>query len=496
MVNICMRFTEMNQLPPPGTELIGQEPSTPQPTNIQSPPTQRVYADQKQTNQLSKDLTSKLSAGQFSAPSPSGVKKIYHVRAQKISLAELKTTMSELGFTQSSPDSVQSLMSGKFPVHVFDKDGISYTVVIGSVKGLKSEAGIGINRKELAPTGLGLDGGKYSKLELIDATKQSVDRVIRDPNIKRALLGLVDIASQGGKGKLPPEDSDYIGDFIGVISQDFGEILAPIILMDENDIAEFPAGNNPIVDVKLKSMNLSIKALTGSGTSFKTVSDLMDKYEASIQPETEKSEQFKILKQFHPSLGGKNTDKIIRATAAASTPEFNKICELLGVETLATYSELVDVVSDKTASMDYGQFLRTFYPAMIAGNWGKPVGLPADGMYYMDPSKSKKPGKEKAAGKNSYESKPGQGAADILTYVMGVSLLNYITRGKKSKDYSDMMTDIVKQQDAVIGHITINRDGSMVVTTRPFSELKFQFQYHAPSHIPGNNLPGFMYIPD
>jgi hypothetical protein len=32
--------------------------------------------------------------------------------------------------------------------------------------------------------------------------------------------------------------------------------------------------------------------------------------------------------------------------------------------------------------------------------------------------------------------------------------------------------------------------------TKPFSQLNFGFQYHAPSHIPGNNLPGFMVVMD
>jgi hypothetical protein len=57
-----------------------------------------------------------------------------------------------------------------------------------------------------------------------------------------------------------------------------------------------------------------------------------------------------------------------------------------------------------------------------------------------------------------------------------------------------MMTDIVNKADAVLGHITINSDGTLALKTTPFSELRFEFQYHAPSHIPGNNLPGFIAI--
>ena len=57
-----------------------------------------------------------------------------------------------------------------------------------------------------------------------------------------------------------------------------------------------------------------------------------------------------------------------------------------------------------------------------------------------------------------------------------------------------MMTDIVNKADAVIGHITINTDGTQSLRTEPFSNLEFNFHYRAPSHIPGNNLPGFMAI--
>jgi hypothetical protein len=59
-----------------------------------------------------------------------------------------------------------------------------------------------------------------------------------------------------------------------------------------------------------------------------------------------------------------------------------------------------------------------------------------------------------------------------------------------------MMTSIVSQADAVIGHIDMNPDGTLKLITRPFSDLKFEFQYHAPSHIPGNNLPGFIAVLD
>jgi hypothetical protein len=461
---------------------MGQEPSP------------KKYADNSQLKTVIKSLETDAPNGTYVVQAPKGVKKIPHIRAQKISTAELKGVMAKLGATAATPDATQSVLSGKFPVQSFLLNNIVYSVVIGAVKGAAGEESIGLNRKELAPTGLGLDGQTYNKEQLVTATKKAVEMKIRDEGLRQALIGLVDIAAGGGKGTLPPELAQEISPLIGVISQDFGEILAPILLMDADDLAELPSGNNPIVDVKVKGMNLSVKALTGSGTSFRTVADLMDKYESSITGAETKQSKFNVLKQFHPSTGGKNVDKIIRAAAVANIPEYIAVCDILGVQRLNGYSDLLSNVSAFTKGMDYGTFVKTFYPAMTAGGWGKPVGLPADGAFYMGATKSKAPSKEKAAGKNSYDAKPGAGASDILTYVLGVGLLNYIRKSKDSADYSNMMTDIVKQADAVIGHITVNADGSMAVSTKSFSDLKFEFQYHAPSHIPGNNLPGFMYV--
>jgi hypothetical protein len=79
---------------------------------------------------------------------------------------------------------------------------------------------------------------------------------------------------------------------------------------------------------------------------------------------------------------------------------------------------------------------------------------------------------------------------------MGKGLEFYIQRGTKAGEYKTLMTDIVNKSEAEMGHITINSDGSMDVEVQPFSTLDFVFQYHAPSHIAGNNLPGFAIVRD
>jgi len=456
-----------------------------------------IYADNAMINSVNKFLEKELPQGTFKLERSGGTKQVPSVRARGISTADLKNAMARFGATLGSPDPKQSSASSSFPVHSFEKDGILYTAVIG-MKGIKSddESKVGIVRKELTPAGLGINGGTFNKTELIKTTKAAIKKKFetRDPLLAETLNNLLDNAASGGNTPLSPEKSKHIAPYLGTLSQDFGEILAPILIMGEDDKAELPSGNNPLVDVKIPGMNISVKALTGSGTSFRTISDLMDKYEASIGEDPEAKEKYNILKQFHPSTGGTNTDKIIRASMAASTPEYKKLIEILGLRELKSYNDLVNAVTAKTGDKDYPTFLKTFYPMMTAGPWGKPVGLPADGMYYL--GKSDKLKKEKAAGFPSYRINPGKGGADIITYSLGVGLLNNIRQGDHSERYKKMMTDIVNKADAVIGHITVNPNGTMKLTTKPFSDLEFAFQYHAPSHLPGNNLPGFVAILD
>jgi len=453
------------------------------------------YADAKQNKSLADALAIELPQGKFTAKRAQGTKPIPHIRVQKLSLDELKEALVKFGAGFGSPDLTQSRMSGKYPVHSIDIDGIKYSFVIASVGKNKDSSAVGINRKELAPTGLGLDGAIYTRKELITSTKEAIDNIIRDPKLKDCLMALVDIAANRGSGKLAPEQEQRLEPILGTVSQDFGEILAPIIIMDDNDTAELPAGNNPIIDVKLKSMNLSVKALTGSGTSFRTIKDLMDKYENSIINDPKKLSKYAVLKQFHPNAGGSNKDKIIAASMTAAIPEYKKLCGIFKVKNIPNFETMLSLTKKITMNADYGTFLKTVYPAMTAGNWGVPTGLPADGAYYLG-QKDVAPKRTYTAGKASFDASPALAAADILTYVVGVGLLNSIRKGKDSKDYSEMMTSIVKQANAVLGHITINPNGSMKVITRPFSDMKFEFQYHAPSHLPGNNLPGFIGILD
>lgn len=454
--------------------------------------TEPTYATNPQYRQLNNQLAAALPGlhGKIEGKNASRGKAVSHLRLQKTTANAVQNAMKKAGYHEVAPDRMQSTTSDQYPALSFsDASGVLYTIVVTS----RNNTSVGIAKKELSPVNLGLAGREMSRDDLIKQTTTAIQSKVPDPELQSALIGLINIAASGGKGNLPPEQAVAIRPHLALISQDFGEVLAPILVMQSDDVAEFPSGNNPIVDVKVAGMNISVKALTGSGTSFSTIQDLMDKYEQSVSDES-KLQRYHILKQFHPSTGGKNTDKIIRAVAQANIPEYQTLCSILGVSQIGTYSELVQAIS-KITSSDYGTFLRTVYPAMTAGNWGKPMGLPADGAFYMGAS-TKKPSRERTAGKVSYTTDPAKAAADIMTYSLGKGLETYIKSGEHADEYSSMMTDIVKQADAVIGHITVNPDGSLKLITRPFSDLNFMFQYHAPSHIPGNNLPGFIAILD
>lgn len=509
-----MRFFELSEAKPkppiaPGVEQPAVEPpvqaapEAPADQTKQPHPADEVtpnYADNKNLKDAAAFLQQQFPDGKFSVQNAAGTKQVSSIRARGISLAALKQGMTAFGADTGATDTKQSTASSSFPAHSFKKDGELYTVVIG-MKGVKGddESSVGLARKELTPTGLGIAGGFFDKKQLINDTKKAVESKIRkrDPMLADALNALVDSAAAGGGTPISPELMAHISPYLGTVSQDFGEILAPILILEPGQKAELPKGNEPLVDVKIPGMNLSIKALTGSGTSFRSISDLMDKYEDSIADDKESTKHFEVLKSFHPNAGGKNVDKIIKAAAKANIKEYKEAVRKFG--DFDDFAELYSRMSvwpwTSGSIANYRDFLNVSLDVFSASdNKGvKFVGMPADGKFYLGSDGAKKPSaREKAAGYASFRADPPKAASNIITYTLGVGLLNYVKGGKNAEKYKTMMTNIVKEADAVIGHITVNKDGTMSLVTKPFSTLQFQFQYHAPSHIPGNNLPGFI----
>ena len=447
------------------------------------------YANSKQLKFMAGLLGDEIAGSQFKVKGKARGKPIPSIRVWEVTREELDAAAKKVGLKKLTPTETQLLLSSQFKhnIHSFkDGAGTVFSIVI-STKG----QGTGVGKKQLTPTKLGLAGQKFNRKELIKASQDSL-KGVRDPKLKKILLKLIDSAVTRGRTKLDTKDLDYLGDSLAVISQDFGEVLAPIYVMSERDTAEFPSGNNPIVDVKIGKKSLAVKALTGSGNSFATVSDLLDRYEESIEDGDPNRAKFEIIKNFHKGTTGNVKDKIIRASLQAKTAEAEKARKIFG--NINSFEELSKALStiilSKNSSLDYGSFLKLIQPISVAGAWGKPVGMPQDANYYMTGVGN--PPRQTQAGRASYDADPVAGGADIVTYMLGVGLLNQATQGKEAPEYNKIVTDILRKADAHLGRLQIDTDGSLKVVVVPFSDLNFKFQYHAPSHKPGNNAPGFV----
>jgi len=362
-------------------------------------------------------------------------------------------------------------------------------------------AAYSVAKKEFSPTVMGLAGKVYNKDQLVAAARSAVVVKTKNrPALQAILLELIEVA-QGIKETLSPENlANFDTDSRNKVSQDFGEILAPILLAKGNETIEFPAaGNFPLIDVVVGANKYSVKSLTGSGTSFSSIVGLLDSFEQQIASNEDQQTLYELIKHYKPGKDtGKNVDKIIRAGAYAQLPEYVAAVQTFGQE-FDDYKSLTQLVSGVTdnSTENYAKMLKAIYPISVAGNWGNPVGLPADANKYVPEIQiPKRKGEAKQAGYPAFKKDPVKATADILTYVIGTGTLNYVTQGKHAKEYSEMMTSIVNQSPAWLGHISITSNGGLDIVAKPFSELNFKFQYHAPSHKPGNNLPGFMVVLD
>ena len=72
-------------------------------------------------------------------------------------------------------------------------------------------------------------------------------------------------------------------DTVRITGIDFGEILTPLLLSDEQDDIVFPAGNAMLADVEINGRPFSVKSASGSGTSFKAIKGYMDSFQTGLQ---------------------------------------------------------------------------------------------------------------------------------------------------------------------------------------------------------------------
>ena len=493
-----MRFKEISEAKPvqSATPVAGA-PSAKQPPK---PEPDAHFASREQIKQLAANLAQDMPDVRFEVQAKSGLPYIRIFGSDKQTITNY---LKQYGYDNLPLEPKQFGLSSKYRSNILSYnsgDTIYSMVVAGSGRKDDDSKGVSVSIKEFTPTTLGLAGQVYNRESLIKATQAAVIAKTKTrPELQQILLELIQVAA-GAQPALSPEANENLSQRArDQLSVDFGEILAPIKLANKSDKIEFPAeGNFPLIDVIVGDLKYSVKSLTGSGTSFRSIQDLMDNFEGTIENDKTQEKLFSLFKSYHPKAGGKNVDKIIAGANHISVPEYTKVSEILGGD-FTDYASLKELISkQKFVKMPneqgYSQFLKMFYPAMTAGGWGKPVGLPADGNYYMGVSKGKEKPTEKEAGLPSFRANPEKAATDILTYVMGIGTLNAVERGPDAKEYAQMMTNIVNQSPAWLGRLDITDSGQVVASAKPFTDLKFKFQYHAPSHKPGNNLPGFMIV--
>jgi hypothetical protein len=477
------------------------------------------YATRAETQALAKNLQEQLPDYRF-AVEKKNISPVFYIRIFGAEKQAIKQYFQSHGLDSLPIEPEQAAISGKYRNNILSFETsatpisankppqgndtadnvvntVIYTLVVASSGAKTDETGVSVSIKEFTPTTLGLAGKIYTKDELISATQQAVlAKTKTRPELMQILLGLVNVAASGGNTTLDPEVNRHLTDRArNQLSVDFGEILAPIMFAKGNQSIEFPAeGNFPLVDVIVGSTKFSVKSLTGSGTSFRSISDLMDNFEKTIKKDSTQEKLFALFKAYHPNAGGKNVDKLVKAANFVKIPEYKKAVEILGGEfdNWTSLQNLVKSLVKGNSATDYGDFLKAIYPIMVAGPWGRPVGLPADGQFYMGMKKDK--AAEKEAGYPSFKANPVKAATDILTYALGVGTLNAVTKGPDAEEYAKMMTNVVNQSSAYLGRLDITDEGGVVASAKPFTDLKFKFQYHAPSHMPGNNLPGFMIV--
>ena len=494
-----MKINEINNRTAPVNATTPEQPVQQKQTAVKPEPDAQ-FASRAQIKQLAANLAQDLPDIRFDVDSKSGFPYIRIFGSDKQTITNY---LKQYGYDNLPLEPKQFGLSSKYRSNIlsYNAGDVIYSMVVaGSGRKDDDSKGVAVSIKEFTPTTLGLAGNIYNRESLIKDTQNAVIAKTKTrPELQQILLELINVAA-GKQPALSPEANENLSQRArDQLSVDFGEVLAPIKLAKKGDAIEFPKeGNYPLIDVFVGDLKYSVKSLTGSGTSFRSIQDLMDNFEGTIQNDKTQEKLFALFKSYHPKAGGKNVDKIIAGSNHIKVPEYSKIAEILG-QNFTDYASLQALLSkQKFAKMPneqgYSEFLKMFYPAMIAGNWGKPVGLPADGNYYMGTSKGKEKPTEKEAGFPSFRNNPAKAATDILTYVMGVGTLNAVERGPDAQEYAKMMTNIVNQSPAWLGRLDITDTGQVVASAKPFTDLKFKFQYHAPSHKPGNNLPGFMIV--
>jgi len=426
-------------------------------------------------------------------PQPARVSKILHLRVP-MSLENLEKGLEGTGITLSS-NGVPNLSSPfrtlelRYPNDFEDPllAGEAILIVLSIRKGTK------VSSKLLTPANLKLTGKEYDRLSLAGNVKKALKGKINDPILYKFLSQLVDVAIDRRKAVDPKVMAQLKPTDLRMAGVDFGEILAPLVFSTEKDTIIFPAGNSMLADVEVDGHPISVKSGVGSGTSFRAIEKHIRTYDADVASKKiklSKDEKY-ILKFFKAFIDteGTNIDKIIAGSHAANTKEHQAMEKLVGTD--ITFDNLKKYSKQFKS---YKSFLQAIHPIAVAGQRGedgknKPIGLPKDHEYYMGTTK-KKPA-VRQAGKPSWDAGKESAGANIMTYILGASFLADAKTDVNAMKYNKLIKDILGNVNASLIKVDITDDGKIESYEEHFQDANFAFQYHAPSNIAGNNLPGF-----
>jgi hypothetical protein len=376
-----------------------------------------------------------------------------------------------------------------FPKDYNDKNlaGRKYNIA----SALKKGRFVGI--KVFTPANLGLAGKTFSRAILYQQLKNTIPSMVSDEDMLEFFMQALDVAV-GKRKSIDPDIMSTINDNdLRQLGIDFGEVLGP--LMTGEDQITYAAGNSMLADVEINGKPISIKSASGSGTSFRAIIPYLDKLKSNNSVKLNKEEQ-QVEEFFRAFIDtkGDNIDKIIAGSHKAQTAEHQAMAKIVGNKNF-TKKNLEDF-ANKFKKNQYGEFLKTIYPIATAGGYknkadvDRPNGLPADANYYL--GKTNKVPKAKQAGRPFWTAKgPREAGRNILVYILAASFLKDAKKVEKKEKFSKFLSKTMSNVNAELMWVTINKNGTLTLQTKPIKDVQIDFQYHAPSHIPGNNLPGF-----
>lgn len=509
-----MRFFEL---------IVEQEPVQPQadPNQPAQQPEKTLYADLAQTKIGAKRIAEIVaSAGLDDSKVEANNKRpeVPHIRIKEAIPREAYVdAITKAGISLTNADARSKMASGNptYQANTYNltMNGITYTLVLAA-KGGSDGKGAQIGTQQLRPNKLGLtgEGVSWSKTSLVDSVKKMLPSKIKDPLTAKALGQLLDVAAKT-RNKIDPELMDHIRGAVNPISQDFGEILTPIMMADDDKfIITFPsASNEMLIDAEINGQPVAVKSLGGSGNSFAGIRDLINDYSDTKEHTKDKDYQeiLDLIREFVSDKGA-TTDNVIRTAQKAKIPEVEALNKVLGTApqsfqemvtaTTALYDSLVAEVGEKNA---YASYIQKILPVSMAGNWlgkgknPKPtaLGLPSDWRKYSGNQSSSVDAEEekpaKSTGKSAFDKNFPLFAAKQLTYMLGVGFDKEMNAGRRAAKMGETINSIMRKKNAIGARIAITNDGGLELIKTPFSDLNFRFQYHAATNAPDRNAPGF-----